>query len=122
MEFANRTIATAMLAIGKVTPLSPEGQPPWPPFSWLTKPHKEIPVLCILVLGLSVKSVHSFSLSNHSCNIDSLDASNPLMLINTHGLINPRPLIHGKRRITDDFRLRAKKPCSYLKQCQIGQL
>ena len=44
-----------MLAIGKVTPLSPEGQPPWPPFSWLTRPHKEIPVLCILVLGLGVK-------------------------------------------------------------------
>ena len=38
-----------MLAIGKVTPLSREGQPPWPPFSWLTRPHKEIPVLCIIL-------------------------------------------------------------------------
>src|SRR6218665_4120793 len=51
MEFANRTIATAMLAIGKVTPLSPEGQPPWPPFSWVTRPRRLNGLFNLLGIG-----------------------------------------------------------------------
>src|SRR6218665_2019847 len=67
-----------MLAIGKVTPLSPDGQPPRPPFSWLTRPHKEIPVLYILVLGFNLEYGFCWRMLGHGRRQGAIGATAPL--------------------------------------------